>query len=254
MPAENTVDNRVSAGERYARIYEINMARCIFCGYCELACPFDAITLGNDFELSEISREALVYTKEMLLEKPLRRTPSKAIDLFDHPVQEMEPALGMYEIVDRHQPRGHAGRRRSQGALVVATVVWFVASAAAIASAFAVILQRNPFISAIALLGNLASLATLYVLLQSDFVAAAQIIVYAGAVMVHVPVRDRLHRAARRAAARRIAGTWQIVVAHRRGGRDPGRAGARDRPRRVRQRRRPWRTASARRRRSASCS
>ena len=91
MAAENTVDNRVSAGERYARIYEINMARCIFCGYCELACPFDAITLGNDFELSEISREALVYTKEMLLEKPLRRTPSKAVDVFDHPVQEMEP-------------------------------------------------------------------------------------------------------------------------------------------------------------------
>jgi NADH:ubiquinone oxidoreductase subunit 6 (subunit J) len=66
----------------------------------------------------------------------------------------------------------------------VATVVWFLASAAAIVSALAVIVQRNPFISAIALLGNLASLATLYVLLQSDFVAAAQIIVYAGAVMV----------------------------------------------------------------------
>ena len=48
----------------------------------------------------------------------------------------------------------------------MATVVWFVASAAAIVSALGVILQRNPFISAIALLGNLASLATLYVLLS----------------------------------------------------------------------------------------
>ena len=47
-------ENRVSPGERYARIYEINMARCIFCGYCEIACPFDAITLGNDYELSEL--------------------------------------------------------------------------------------------------------------------------------------------------------------------------------------------------------
>jgi NADH-quinone oxidoreductase chain I len=42
---ENTPENRVSPGERYARIYEINMSRCIFCGYCELDCPFDAITL-----------------------------------------------------------------------------------------------------------------------------------------------------------------------------------------------------------------
>ena len=88
VPAENTVDNRVSAGERYARIYEINMARCIFCGYCELACPFDAITLGNDFELSEISREALVYTKDMLLEKPLRRTPVAPRDPYDVPSQD----------------------------------------------------------------------------------------------------------------------------------------------------------------------
>ena len=45
---ENEPGNRVSPGERYARIYEINMSRCIFCGYCELACPFDAITLGTE--------------------------------------------------------------------------------------------------------------------------------------------------------------------------------------------------------------
>ena len=106
VPAENTPDNRVSAGERYARIYEINMARCIFCGYCELACPFDAITLGNDFELSEISREALVYTKDMLLEKPLRRTPSKSVEEYDHPVQDMERVLGMYDVVTATNPEG----------------------------------------------------------------------------------------------------------------------------------------------------
>src|SRR5207302_10602642 len=47
--AENTPDNRVSAGERYAPIYEINMSRCIFCGYCELARPFDPIRPGNAY-------------------------------------------------------------------------------------------------------------------------------------------------------------------------------------------------------------
>jgi NADH-quinone oxidoreductase subunit I len=65
---ENTPENRVSAGERYARIYEINMSRCIFCGYCEDACPFDAITLEGEYELSEYDRgRDLIYTKEMLL-------------------------------------------------------------------------------------------------------------------------------------------------------------------------------------------
>ena len=71
VAAENTDDNRVSAGERYAKIYEINMTRCIFCGYCEMACPFDAITLGNDWELADINRDRMIYTKEMLLDLPV---------------------------------------------------------------------------------------------------------------------------------------------------------------------------------------
>ncbi len=92
VAAENTEEERYSAGERYARIYEINMSRCIFCGYCELACPFDAITLGHDYELAEMSREAMVYTKDMLLEPmhPSRTTPVAPVDPFD----VVEPAGG----------------------------------------------------------------------------------------------------------------------------------------------------------------
>jgi NADH-quinone oxidoreductase subunit I len=75
VAAENTPENRVSAGERYAAVYEINMSRCIFCGYCEVACPFDAITMGHDYELSDYDRADLIFTKEMLLAEPLERTP-----------------------------------------------------------------------------------------------------------------------------------------------------------------------------------
>jgi NADH-quinone oxidoreductase subunit I len=78
VAAENTDDLRVSAGERYAAVYEINMSRCIFCGYCEVACPFDAITMGHDFELSDYNRSDLIFTKEMLLAEPLDRTPLRA--------------------------------------------------------------------------------------------------------------------------------------------------------------------------------
>ena len=78
VAAENTPDNRVSAGERYARIYEINLSRCIFCGYCEIACPFDAITMGHDYELSDYTRSDLIFTKEMLLAEPIERTPLRA--------------------------------------------------------------------------------------------------------------------------------------------------------------------------------
>jgi NADH-quinone oxidoreductase subunit I len=75
VAAENSPDNRVSAGERYAAVYEINMSRCIFCGYCEAACPFDAITMGHDYELSDYNRSDLIFTKEMLLAEPVERTP-----------------------------------------------------------------------------------------------------------------------------------------------------------------------------------
>jgi NADH-quinone oxidoreductase subunit I len=75
VAAENSPDNRVSAGERYAAVYEINLSRCIFCGYCEVACPFDAITMGHDYEMSDYDRADLIFTKEMLLAEPLDRTP-----------------------------------------------------------------------------------------------------------------------------------------------------------------------------------
>ncbi|MDP8943192.1 MAG: NADH-quinone oxidoreductase subunit NuoI [Actinomycetota bacterium] len=75
VAAENTPEHQVSAGERYAAVYEINMSRCIFCGYCEVACPFDAITLGNDYELAAYTRSDQIFTKEMLLADPVERTP-----------------------------------------------------------------------------------------------------------------------------------------------------------------------------------
>ena len=53
-------------------------SRCIFCGYCEVACPFDAITMGHDYEMSDYDRSDLIFTKEMLLAEPFERTPLRA--------------------------------------------------------------------------------------------------------------------------------------------------------------------------------
>lgn len=63
-------------------------------------------------------------------------------------------------------------------------IVWVVAGFGCLASGVAVVSFANPFYSALALIGNLASLAVLYLLLSAEFVAAAQVLVYAGAVMV----------------------------------------------------------------------
>jgi NADH:ubiquinone oxidoreductase subunit 6 (subunit J) len=63
-------------------------------------------------------------------------------------------------------------------------VVFFIAAIGAIAGAIGVIALRNPFYSVLALVTHLISLAVLFLLLEAQFVAAAQIVVYAGAVMV----------------------------------------------------------------------
>ena len=116
------------------------------------------------------------------------------------------------------------------------------------------VVQRNPFLAALSLILHLASLAALYLVLQGDFVAVAQLLVYAGAVMV----------------------MFLFVIAYlgdradldlRRGGIGAGRGGHRrprdlhrdrDRGQRLRAtcsgRPRTWPTRSARRRRSAGSS
>ena len=67
---------------------------------------------------------------------------------------------------------------------IVVWIVWFLAAGACLGSGIAVVALTNPFYSALALIGNLASLAVLYLLLAAEFLAAAQVLVYAGAVMV----------------------------------------------------------------------
>jgi NADH-quinone oxidoreductase subunit J len=66
----------------------------------------------------------------------------------------------------------------------VEEVLFFVAALLALAGALGVVLLRNPFYSVLALVGHLIALAVLFLLLNAEFLAAAQIVVYAGAVMV----------------------------------------------------------------------
>jgi len=63
-------------------------------------------------------------------------------------------------------------------------VAFFVGAIGAVGCAVAVIAMRNPFYSVLALVVHLVSLAGLFLLLYAQFIAAAQVVVYAGAVMV----------------------------------------------------------------------
>lgn len=65
--AENTDKQRMSGGERYAEVYNIDYSRCIFCGFCVEACPTDAITHGHGFETASYNTSTLIMRKEQML-------------------------------------------------------------------------------------------------------------------------------------------------------------------------------------------
>jgi NADH-quinone oxidoreductase subunit J len=63
-------------------------------------------------------------------------------------------------------------------------ILFFTFAFVAVACAVNLVLQRHPISSAISLIGVMGSLAVLYLLLGAEFIAAVQVIVYAGAIMV----------------------------------------------------------------------
>ena len=79
------------AGPRYAKVYQIHKTRCIFCGYCEEACPVSAIFMGKDYELAVYSKDDFIWDKTELLvpapsaaltsgsARPCQRSPVTAI-------------------------------------------------------------------------------------------------------------------------------------------------------------------------------
>jgi len=66
----------------------------------------------------------------------------------------------------------------------MSAVIFFIAAIMAIAGAIGVVTLRNPFYAVLSLVAHLLALAALFLLLQAQFVAAAQVVIYAGAVMV----------------------------------------------------------------------
>jgi NADH:ubiquinone oxidoreductase subunit 6 (subunit J) len=67
---------------------------------------------------------------------------------------------------------------------IFSSILFFIAAIGAISGAIGVVMLRNPFYSVLALVCHLIALAALFMLLRAEFVAAAQVVVYAGAVMV----------------------------------------------------------------------
>ena len=70
--------------------------------------------------------------------------------------------------------------------MTIESLTFFLVAACAVASAVLMVLQRNPVMSAICLIGNFFCIALMYLLLQAQLLAVLQVVVYTGAIMVLV--------------------------------------------------------------------
>ena len=110
---DNTEDERYSPGERYGSVYQINYLRCILCGLCIEACPTRALTMTNEYELADDSRESLIWTKEQLLAPLLPGMEPPPHDMRLGATERDYYLLGRAGVTDRTtgtgaaQPNGH---------------------------------------------------------------------------------------------------------------------------------------------------
>ena len=165
-------------GRRYPEFFRINFSRCIFCGYCEEACPTYAIQLTPDFEMGEYKRQNLVYEKEDLLIDGPGKYPG-----YNY--------LARRRSADRRQGQGRGGkrgaaRRPPQPAAVrqLMEVAFYIAAIVAIVSTVLTITRLNAVHALLYLIVSLLAVAVVFYTMGAPFVAALEVIIYAGAIMV----------------------------------------------------------------------
>jgi NADH-quinone oxidoreductase subunit J len=95
---------------------------------------------------------------------------------------------------------------------MVDTALFLLLAVIAVGCGINLILQRHPISSALSLIGVMGALAGLYLLLGGEFIAAAQLIVYAGAIMVlFIFVIMLLNAGTERPAPQRLWVRWAGV-------------------------------------------
>jgi NADH-quinone oxidoreductase subunit I len=65
IPMEDDTGRGIT--DRVAKVWNIDLVRCLYCGFCEDACPTTAVRMGREFELACYDRQDTLMEREGLL-------------------------------------------------------------------------------------------------------------------------------------------------------------------------------------------
>ena len=140
---------------------------------------------GPGVETYPVAGPCLVSGESILLPVPLHLVARDAAAFPLRPVDGFRVEGAVAGGALQHRPGfGHRSLVLVESVMEFSHILFLGLAALAVVAAFNVILQRNPIYSAIGLIVVLGSLAALFLTLSAQFIAAMQIIVYAGAIMV----------------------------------------------------------------------
>ena len=193
-----------SEKRNYAKTFTLELYACEFCELCVQVCPTDAIVMMKSFDLPTADR------REMLLDK------DRLHAIGQHSSSRGRPATSCATCRDRRRwpgPKRDAGPSGSQGTpgtsgtcesggacVTGETLAFWGSPFLLVGSALAVVLTKNLFHAVLWLALALTGTAGVFLLLDAEFLAAVQLLLYAGGIVTDRRVRHRRHRAARRRA------------------------------------------------------
>ena len=174
-PTTRPTGSAFSPGERYGRVYQINYLRCILCGLCIEACPTRALTMTNEYELADSSRESLIYEKQDLLAPLLPGMEAAAAPDAARRRREAPTTSGPASSASRPPD----GRGRCRHDRLLGAGPDHGAGRARHGRWSATPCTRRMLLAVV-----MVSLAIMYAVLDAPFLFAVQIIVYTGAVLM----------------------------------------------------------------------
>ncbi|BBH53711.1 NuoI/complex I 23 kDa subunit family protein [Fluviispira sanaruensis] len=94
--------------EKYPVRFEIDILRCVFCGFCEEACPVDAIRLGPEYSMAGLPEQKWVYTKDYLLNRDeiKKQVGAKQVSKKEENTKDAS-VLSSLPNIHRHSGEGH---------------------------------------------------------------------------------------------------------------------------------------------------